>query len=313
MPENQTRRITHGAMMVALFTILLAISTYIPVLSIIAIWFNPLPIAWYSARYSRSSSLLVAIVSAVISLLIGGLLVLPVAIVFAAIGFVIGDVIRTKKSKIFLFLSTAFTVLISFTLEYIISVKFFNMDILKETIKSIRESYEKSNELTKAITGQTPIPTDQLNTLFDTMQMVLPSIVTISVFVMTFIIISLNLPLLRRFGLEVPKFEPFKDFRLPRAILWYYLVILVITLFIKPEVGTLIYMIVLNLSTILSILLMLQGISFIHFFTYQQGWPKWTAAVGTILAIPLSSFAVLLGIVDLGFNIRSFFSGMTRK
>ncbi len=149
MPGNETRRITHGAMMVALFTILLAISTYIPFLSIVAIWFNPLPIAWYSATYNRSSSLLVAIVSTAISLLIGGLLVLPVAIVFAAIGFVIGDVIRTKKSKIFLFLSTAFTVLISFTLEYIVSVKFFNMDVLKETIKSIRESYEKSNELAK--------------------------------------------------------------------------------------------------------------------------------------------------------------------
>ncbi len=163
------------------------------------------------------------------------------------------------------------------------------------------------------ITGQTPIPTDQLNTLFDTMQIVLPTIVTISVFVMTFIIISVNLPLLRRLGLEVPKFAPFKDFKLPRAILWYYLAVLIITLFIKPDVGTFIYMIVLNLSTILTVLLMLQGISFIHFFMYQQGWPKWTAVVGTILAIPLNSFATLLGIIDLGFNIRAFFSGMTRK
>ncbi|MGG0656088.1 YybS family protein [Rummeliibacillus pycnus] len=313
MPENQTRRITHGAMMVALFTILLAISTYIPVVSIVTIWFISLPIAWYSAKYNRSSSLLVAIVSIVISLLFGGLLSLPVAIVFAIIGFVMGDVIRTKKSKIYLFMSTAFTVLISVTLEYIISVKFFNIDILKETMTTLHESYEKSNEIVRSMTGQTPISTEHLTTMFNTMQILMPTIVTLVVFFMTFIVISVNLPLLRRFGLEVPKFAPFRDLRLPRATLWYYLVVLALSLFVKPDEGTFIYMVVLNLSSILSILFMVQGISLIHFYMYQQGWPKWTAVVGTILAFPLSSFVTLLGIADLGFDIRGLISGMTRK
>lgn len=313
MPENQTRRITHGAMMVALFTILLAISTYVPVVSIVTIWFISLPIAWYSAKYNRSSSLLVAIVSIVISLLVGGVLSLPVAILFTLIGFVIGDVIRTKKSKIFLFMSTAFSNLISITLMYLIAVKFFNIDFLKETITSTRESYEKSNEIVKSLTGQTPISAEQLDTMFNSIQILMPTLVTFVVFAMTFIIISVNLPLLRRFGLEVPKFAPFRDLRLPRATLWYYLVVLALSLFVKSDAGTFIYMAVLNVSSILSILFMVQGISLIHFYMYQQGWPKWTAVVGTILAFPLSSFVTLLGIADLGFNIRGLISGMTRK
>lgn len=244
MPENQTRRITHGAMMVALFTILLAISTYIPLLNIVTIWFISLPVAWYSAKYSRSSSLLVAI--------------------------------RSKKSKIFLLMTTAFVVLISITIEYIVSVKLFNIDILKEMTMNIRESYEKSNEIAKAMTGQAPISAEQLNTMIDTIQMGMPTIITSLVFFLTFIIISVNLPLLHRLGIEVPKFA-------------------------------------LNLSFLLSMLFLLQGISCIHFFMYQQGWPKWTAYVGTILAFPLSSFVILLGITDLGFNIRGLISGMTRK
>ncbi|WP_397536679.1 YybS family protein [Rummeliibacillus pycnus] len=313
MPENQTRRITHGAMMVALFTILLAISTYVPVVSIVTICFISLPIAWYSAKYSRSSSVFVVIVSIIISILIGGFLSLPIAILFAIIGFVIGDVIRTKKSKIFLFMSTAFTVLISITVGYIISVKFFNMDVLKQAITSTRESYQKSNEIVKSITGQAPFSTEQLNTMFNTMQMVMPTVVTLLVFIMTFIVISVNLPLLRRFGLEVPKFAPFRDLRLPRATLWYYLAILTMTLFIKPEAGTFIYIVILNLSFILSVLFMLQGISLIHFYVYQQGWPKWVLIVGTFLALPLIKFVTLLGIADLGFNIRGLISGMTRK
>lgn len=313
MPENQTRRITHGAMMVALFAILLAISTYIPVLNIVSIWFISLPIAWYSAKYSRGSSLLVAIVSLAISFLIGGIMSLPLAVIVVMIGFVVGDAIRTKKSKVFLFMSTAFTVLISIAIEYIVSVKFFNIDILKEVMTNFRKSYEKSNEMVKTMTGKAPISTDQLDTMVNTMQMGMPTIITLLVFFLTFIIISLNLPLLRRLGLEVPKFAPFRDLRLPRAFLWYYLAVLLITLFIKPDTGTFIYVVVLNLSFLLSTLFLLQGISLIHFFMYQQGWPKWTIVVGTIFAVPLSSFVTLLGIADLGFNIRGLISGMTRK
>ncbi|WP_102693442.1 YybS family protein [Rummeliibacillus pycnus] len=313
MPENQTRRITHGAMMVALFTIILAISLYVPVVSIVTIWFISLPIAWYSAKYSRSSSVFVAIVSIVVSLLIGGLLSLLFAIPFTMAGFAIGDAIRTKKSKLFLFMSTAFTVLISFTLMYLIALKFFNMDFLKKIITRIRESYEQSNEIVQSMSGQVPISPEKLDIILNTIQVLMPTIVTLFVVSMAFIIISANLPLLRRFGLEVPKFSPFRDLQLPRATLWYYLVVLSLSLFVKPDAGTFIYMVVLNLSSILSILFLVQGISLIHFYMYQQGWPKWTAVVGTILAFPLSSFVTLLGIADLGFNIRGLISGMTRK
>lgn len=313
MPENQTRRITHGAMMVALFTILLFISMYVPLISIVTIWYISLPIAWYSAKYSSSSSFLVAIVSIIISLLVSGILSLPVSIVFIVIGILMGYVIRTKKSKLFLYMTTGFTVLISITLEYVVSIKFFNIDILKESLKSVRDSYEKSNELAKSMTGRAPMSTEQLNTMFHMMQTLMPTFVTLTVFAMTFIIISANFPILRRLGLEVPKFAPFRELRLPSAILWYYFAILAINLFVKPEIGTSVYMVVFNLSSLLSLLFMLQGISFIQFYIHQQGWPKWTTVVGTILALPLHSFVTLLGIADLGFNIRGLVSGMTRK
>jgi len=157
------------------------------------------------------------------------------------------------------------------------------------------------------------IPPEKLNTMVDTIQIIMPTVVTLAAVMMTFIIISVNLPLLRRFGLEVPKFSSFRDLQLPRITLWYYLVVLSLSLFVKPDAGTFIYMVVLNLSSILSILFFVQGISLIQFYMYQQGWPKWTTVVGTILAFPLSSFVTLLGIADLGFNIRELISGMTRK
>lgn len=69
MQNNQTRKLAHGAMMIALFTVLMAIVFYIPLANIIAAIIAPLPMIWYSANYNRKSSLLVAVIAVFITFL----------------------------------------------------------------------------------------------------------------------------------------------------------------------------------------------------------------------------------------------------
>ncbi len=54
MPNNQTKALTQGAMMIALFLVLIAVAFYVPVINIVALIFAPLPLAWYSATYNRN-------------------------------------------------------------------------------------------------------------------------------------------------------------------------------------------------------------------------------------------------------------------
>ena len=57
--QDNARKITYGAMMIALFAILLAVSLYIPLLGSVTMFFIPLPIILYRLRYDRTSSILV--------------------------------------------------------------------------------------------------------------------------------------------------------------------------------------------------------------------------------------------------------------
>lgn len=313
MPNNQTKRLTHGAMMIALFTILIVIAFNVPIISLVATLFAPLPIAWYSAKYDRSVSILVAILGCILPFFFGGLLILPLALIFAAIGVVIGDALRLKKSKVYLLMSTGITVLITFAIQYVISLKLFETDFIKESMELMRESYTKSMELSQSLTGQMPMDQQRLDLLFATVEATLPATITMGVFFFAFIMISLNLPMLKRFGINVPKFSAYKNMRLPKAVLWYYLIVLSINLFIGPEPGTSLYIICLNLSMVLWLLLTLQGISFIHFCLDAYGSPGFLKVLATIMAIPLYSFVVLIGILDLGFDIRSFVKGKIQK
>lgn len=313
MPNNQTKRLTQGAMMIAIFAVLVAIALYIPVISIVASVFALLPIAWFNAKYDRMTSIMVSTVAVVITFFFGGFMVMAFSLIFAATGVAIGDALRTKKSKLFLLISTSLTLLFTFAIQYIIALRLFEFDFIKNSMQLMRTTYEQSITLSEQITGTQIVSKENLNTLFSLIEMAQPAIITISVFAFAFVLIVINLPVLKRLGIQVPKFKPFKNMRLPQAILWYYLIVLVISMFVKPEFGSMLYVIVLNFSVLLWILFTLQGLSFIYYVIDIYGAPSFLKVLITILIIPLYSFVVLLGIVDLGFNLRAFIKGKTQK
>ncbi|WP_054768472.1 YybS family protein [Lysinibacillus parviboronicapiens] len=312
MPNNQTKALVQGSMMVAIFTILMIISAYIPFMFMIALLFAPLPIAWYSANYKRSSSMLVAVVGCILTVLMSGVTMLPFAFTMGLLGVVIGNAIHLEKSKLYLLMSSGIAVLLSTALVYLAYVRLAGINMIDMSLDIVRENYEQSNELAKSITGQVAIQPEQLEVMFRTIELTIPAAITIFAFMVAFIIITLNLPILKRLGLAVPKFPPFQNMRLPRSVLWYYMIVLSINLFIRPESGTMLDIIVLNVSYILWLLLILQGISFIHYFMSKKGMPNAVKWIASLLAIPLSSFMILLGIVDLGFDVRSLVKGKTK-
>ncbi|MGE8035882.1 hypothetical protein B1B04_21330 [Lysinibacillus sp. KCTC 33748] len=313
MPNNQTKALVQGSMMVAIFTILMLISAYVPFIFIVGLLFAPLPIAWYSANYKRSSSILVVVVGCILTILTSGIIMLPFAFILALLGIVIGSAINQKKSKLYLFMSSGVAVLLSMAIVYVAYVQFANINIISMSTDLLRENYEQSNELAKTVTGQVVFQQEQIDAMLKTIELTIPATVTITAFMAAFIIITLNLPVLKRLGLDVPKFAPFQNMRLPRSILWYYMIVLCINLFVRPEFGSTLDIIVLNVSSILWMLLILQGISFIHYFISKKEMPNAVKWVATLLALPLSSIIILLGIVDLGFDLRSLVKGKTKE
>nr|WP_106782031.1 DUF2232 domain-containing protein [Lysinibacillus timonensis] len=314
MPNNQTKGLVQGAMMIAIFALLIAIAFYVPIIFPIVMLFTPLPLAWYSAKYDWKMSIFVASLGCVLTFFIGGLLILPFSFTFAFIGVVIGSNVRLKKSKLFLLMSTGLSLLITFAIEYLIFLKLFEIDFIKTSMIMMRENYAASIELSKSFTGQSSITMEELEPLFLMTEAAMPAVITLAAFGFSFIIISVNLPVLKRLGITVPKFSAFKDVKMPRSILWYYLIVLSINLFLRPEIGSTLYVISLNLSIVLSLLLTIQGLSFIHYFLDKKfNASKFSKVLVTIMVFPLYSFVVLIGILDLGFNVRSLVKDKIQK
>nr|WP_316047236.1 DUF2232 domain-containing protein [Planococcus glaciei] len=99
MQNQQTSQLTQGALMAAVFTVLLAISVYVPLLNVVTTLFLAVPIAWYSAKYPWQASALFSVVCLILSAIVGGLLALPIALIHIPLGLVIGLSIYHKKKQ----------------------------------------------------------------------------------------------------------------------------------------------------------------------------------------------------------------------
>lgn len=303
--QDNARKLTYGAMMIAIFIILSAISVYVPVLGTVTMFFVPLPIILYRLRYDRTASIFVVVTGIVISL-IGGILLLPVTFTFGLLGLVIGETLQTKKTKLYTFMAAGLTFLITTIILYVLSIVLFGINMIEELTEMIYTSQKQVLAYLESI-GEVPdVLVKQLNDTIQQMLMAIPTAFILSTFGFAFIVLLVTLPVVKRLGHEVPKFPPFRLMKLPLLTVWVYMLVILLPIFMRIEPGSTTELSYVNGTFILRVLFLLQGISFIFHIMHEMKSQKWLTILLTVVAIMLSPLTIILGILDTGLNIRAW-------
>ncbi|MFD1928358.1 YybS family protein [Sporosarcina siberiensis] len=307
MQEDNAKKITYGAMMIAFFAILLAISFYIPVLGTITMFYIPLPLILYRIRNDRASSILIMFTGIVLSLLIGGIYLVPFAVVFGILGIVIGDTIKLRKTKLYTFMASGLTILIISVIMYVGAVLFLKFNFIEEIMRIMQVARQDVLAFFETYGGELPANfKEQLDASIAFYQAAIPSVFIIGVFSFAFIFVSLNMHAVQRLGNNVVKFPPFREMKLPMITVWYYLLVLLAGFLFEMEQGSNANLIYVNASIVLRFLFFLQGISFIHYFMNEKKLPRWLAFIATIFALILHPITIIIGILDSGIGIRTW-------
>ncbi len=288
--------------MLAIYTVLLLLSLYVPLIGSVAFFLLPLPVMMYSAKHPLPQALFLFVGVILISGLLGGILTLPLAFAIGTTGIVIGWGIKAKFDKMRLLMASSLTLLLNIVVWYAISIAFFNMNIVEDSLEQSKTMYHSLFEKL----GQQPDKEiiDSLESSVSLIQTLMPTLfLGMAVFLALFFMI-INFPIMKRLGVDVPAFQPFREWKLPKSILWYYLVTLVLTIVLQPEKGTYIYTALINVLYVLQSLMAVQGLSFLYFYSYTKGWSKGILILITIISIPLLYLVRILGIIDLGFDLR---------
>lgn len=305
----QTNKLTEGAIILAIYAVLLFLFLYVPIFWIIVAFVLALPFTYFTAKYNWKDGLFFFIGALILTLIIGNIVALPVTLLYGLTGVVFGLCIFQKRDRFITFSATTLTFLTCTVLIYITAILLFEIDFIKETIEMSENAFRQSLSIMEQ-TGQDvslfeetiPVIQQQLMTL-------IPSMFILASGIIVFLIQTISYQVLKRFGFTVPEAKPFRNLKLPRSIIWYYLLAVLISLFVPATAGTFLYNALANILFILQFLFVLQGVSFLFFISFEKGIKKVWPIIGTVLVIlsPLfNTLARLLGIIDIGFDLRQF-------
>lgn len=306
---KRTRLITEGAVLLALYAILLLASLYMPVLGAIFIFALPLPFLIFTIRYQLSSACMLLGAAILVTLIVSSPLSIANTLMFGVTGVILGHMYKKKKSVIEILLVGTLVYLVSFVLLYIVSVQFFNIDIVKQMQDMFKQSMEQSEKFMKmAGASVNEGQLAELKKAVNTIGLILPTVLAMVSLFSSWITILIANRVLKRLKYTAASWPKFRDIQIPKSVVWLYVVIILLASFAKIEAGSYVEMVFLNLSTIFTFLLLFQGFSFLAFFTNAKGYTKavpiLTFVVGLFVPV-LFPLMTILGIIDLGFSLRS--------
>ncbi|GIP29165.1 membrane protein [Paenibacillus sp. J23TS9] len=291
--------------------LLLLLSLLSP-LSIVTVFFLILPATILFATLNLKSFLLHAIPVWLIAFIVH-----PVNLLLAAYflipAIVMGRAYKKKAPALRTLMTGAGIILAEMLVLLLIGTVFLNFDLSSY----VDDIVKMTTSPLKDVGGNNPLMTDMAWTPEDmrmlsnaTMQMI-PFAMIISSFMMAVITHSLARPIIESMGQHVPKMKPAREWMMPRSLIWYYLIGVVIEIFARSSSNSYMTMIAANLVPLLHICFMIQAIGFFYYLGHTR---KWHPVIPLLFAIPILLFPPMriIGILDLAFPLRQFMTKSKR-
>jgi uncharacterized protein YybS (DUF2232 family) len=310
---KNVRKLTEGAILLAAFAVLLLLTIYVPFLGMIVNLFLAVPFMLFASKNDGKSIVVFIVASLLLSFIVGTIMSLPLTLAYGTTGVVIGYLIQKQKNMGVLFITGSLVFLVNLIIIYVASIVLFKVDMITEMIEMMRESLNVSADLLKNFgnTQDSEKVLEQFNNGLNLIKTLIPTLFVLSSFLIVFIMQLISFPIIKRFGVRVEKWKSFKEISLPKSILYYFLLTLLVNMLMNPEEGSFWYMAIINLTYILQFLMILQGYTFIFYYFDKKGFSKAISITLAIVSflIPIFLYIVgILGIIDLGFDLRKGFN-----
>lgn len=301
MSHQRKDAVREGSYYIAVVCLFL-LSTAIPLLNMVTVWFLPLPFIILGVlQQNRSTTFMVALFLTILScfLYIGIVLYLWVSFLT---GYFMGRVYRephTSASQVVLggMIGNTISVLVSIYIGF----SFFNLGI------SLQKQW--------AIAWKT---TGQLKTLGISEPPPIEMVIPVCILFFMVAMVLLNLWAARRWlsykgfpGKYLPRFH---NWNLPKSFFYVYLISLLWLLMIGEDTDDTMGHYLLSFISILKTLFLLQGLSFFTYLLYINKWKRiWIFLAIPLLFTPVSTIIELIGVIDVGIGLKKKFKDQLKN
>ncbi|RXZ83844.1 DUF2232 domain-containing protein [Paenibacillaceae bacterium] len=280
--------------------LVLLLSVMVPVLNVLAFTLIMVPFVMLFTLLPKKVYALHVIPVFVIAYVLLGPASLVLGLFFLVPSIVMGHMYKRQAQARTVLTVGILTVLAQFLLEIILFQAAFNISLTAEMSNIIRAYFEQ-------IDSQNLLPANWTNEFIDMfirtlIQSVPYALIAVS-FVLAVVTHAISRRTLRSHGFDTPGLKPAKEWMLPKILVMYYLVAIVLEMFISSTDDSFMAVVLINLIPLLRLAFTIQSIGFFFFLAHQKGWNR---AVPILLTVPVLLFPPLslIGVLDIAFPIR---------
>lgn len=300
-------------MAAALFAVLLLLTVYLPLINIVALFFLPLPFVVYVIRNDLKSGIVLFLAAVVISLFVAGFLG-PLWVLLAGIGgLVTGWLYRRRQPAFNILLGGSLAYTASVMGVFIIAIVLLDVNIIDQYVHLLNDAIDNAEKMGASLGSDEGDKLANLKKQVGQVRYLAPFLFVFTGAAFALITQLIAGPIIKRIGLGayVEPWVPFREWRFPKNFLWYYLVVLLVGLFQSFSPGSAWFSFYINISAMLELIMMLQGITFIFFYFHMKkihkGVPTSIVVASILISplLPVSALIRVLGILDIGFDLRT--------
>lgn len=287
---------------------LLLICGLIPLMQMILIFLLPIPVVLLVLQYNRNLLSLSIGVIIIFSIIVFPVLSIPNSMIAVLSGLLIGFSMKKQQHPYETWSKGTMGYLLGLVGVYVFIEAALGISIKDSFTNAMDDSIQMTEQIIQMI-GIPQLSADDLNLIREQMLaflQLLPVVMVAISMVLAIITQWLCYKWVNKTNEEKLSFPPFREFQLPKLILWIYFLTLIFSLF-SAENG-ISQMILVNVSNLAGILLILQGLSFIFHYSYVKNKSKALPVMSIIIVIffPVMGLylARILGIIDLGFELK---------
>jgi len=311
MESNSTRGLVESGLLVALAVVLFLASHFLPVAGVAVALVCPAPLVVLGLRHSLGRALLGAGVAMVIvTTMVGVLGGLFFGLGFGATGIALGYFARRYDTAVEILLYALLVSLGAKLLLMVLATKMTGINPFSVDPEEMR----RMTDATLAMFGQASPETleiirSQMEGMLQMLPLLFPALLVMASGVDAFLSYAVSGAVLRRLGREtLPPLPSFETWRFPKSLFWALLVSAVLLLLGSSSgTGAISFRVGVNLRILVSMLFFLQGSAVVLAFLKSKkiGAWRWGVFVLLLMVPILSQLALVLGIIDMWFDIRS--------
>lgn len=296
------------------YIIILLIAIFIPPLYFLTLIILPIPVILYA--YSNKAErlyLMVGVLVAItliLSAILYTVLLFPLFVTAAASGIAIGLAVQKNKSAYETWVHGIVGYMISLLFIFVFSQLVLDINWAEEIRQTTTQSLDQVLSIFSQLDPQLGATFESQFDIIKQQLYYMPNLIPVGMalfsIVFAFLALWLSYKLINRLHKQNLRFPPVHKLSFPVAIIWFYIIAMLIMLFEnKPTSG--IYIASLNVTSLISFLLIIQGFTFIFFLAHRKNMSKVMPILAVIVSIvfpPLLYVVRFVGLFDLALSVR---------